>query len=106
MSRQAQDYFYKLYSVPSAGYYVAPRMTIPGLYGSRLRISVPEPDGEIMLTVMDQDGVEITDIYVDPCELVKAITEVEEAYAAIPEEGRKVPTRPAANHPPVEGSHP
>lgn len=92
--------------IPFRRYYVGPKKEIDGLYGSRLRVSIPEPDGELMLTVLDHEGREITDIYVDGGDLVYAITEVEEAYEAIPEHEKAVPTRPAANHPPVEGSHP
>lgn len=100
------DHYMRLYSIPSAGYYVGPRITIPGKYGSALKISVPEPDGEIMLTVLDHDGNEITDIYIDGGDLVWGLTEVEEAYAAIPEEAKRVPTRPPMNHPIPDGSHP
>lgn len=101
------DNHYRVYApAPGSRYYVGPRVTITGFYGSSLKISIPEPDGEMMLTVLDHNGHEVTDIYVDSTELVRAITQIEEAYEAIPEEARTLPTRPMNKMSEVEGSHP
>ncbi|MGH7485401.1 MAG: hypothetical protein ACREMY_07315 [bacterium] len=89
-----------------ARYYVAPKETVAGHYGSSLEISIPEPDGELMLTVLDHNGHAVTDVYFDHDELNDAIVRVVRAYARIPEIVKNFPYKPPVNHPLVEGNHP